>query len=62
MKSINVGLIGAGTVGTGVYKLLKDNISLIRKRRQFNIRVKKIADIAPTRKRAWSTALRRSGI
>ena len=52
MKSINVGLIGAGTVGTGVYKLLKDNISLIRKRRQFNIRVKKIADIAPTRKRA----------
>jgi len=52
MKSINVGLIGAGTVGTGVYKLLKDNISLIRKRRQFNIRVKKIADIAPARKRA----------
>jgi len=52
MKSINVGLIGAGTVGTGVYKVLKDNISLIRKRRQFNIRVKKIADIAPTRKRA----------
>jgi len=52
MKSINVGLIGAGTVGTGVYKLLKDNISLIRKRRQFNVRVKKIADIAPARKRA----------
>jgi len=52
MKSINVGLIGAGTVGTGVYKLLKDNISLIRKRRQFNVKVKKIADIAPARKRA----------
>ena len=52
MKSINVGLIGAGTVGTGVYKVLKSNISLIRKRRQFNIRVKKIADIAPRRKRA----------
>ncbi len=52
MKSINVGLIGAGTVGTGVYKILKDNISLIRKRRQFDVKVKKIADIAPTRKRA----------
>ncbi len=52
MKSINVGLIGAGTVGTGVYKILKDNISLIMKRRQFNVKVKKIADIAPNRKRA----------
>ena len=52
MKSINVGLIGAGTVGTGVYKVLRDNKALIRKRRQFNVRVSKIADIAPRRKRA----------
>jgi len=52
MKSINVGLIGAGTVGTGVYKILRDNIKLIRKRRQFDLRIKKIADIEPGRKRA----------
>ena len=52
MKSINVGLIGAGTVGTGVYKILKDNIGLIKKRRQFNVKIKKISDIAPNRKRS----------
>lgn len=31
MGSINVGLIGAGTVGTGVYKVLKNNLKLIKK-------------------------------
>lgn len=52
MKSINIGLIGAGTVGTGVYKILRDNLKLIKKRRQFDLRIKKIADIEPGRKRA----------
>lgn len=52
MNSINVGLIGAGTVGTGVYKVLKNNLKLIKKRRPFNLKLVKIADIAPKRKRA----------
>jgi len=51
MDSINVGLIGAGTVGCGVYKLLKDNISIIRERTGLDIKIKKIADIEPDRKR-----------
>ena len=31
-KNINVGLIGAGTVGSGVYKVLKKNFSEIYKK------------------------------
>ena len=51
MKQIKVGLIGAGTVGTGVYKVLRDNLSLIKKRRHLDIKIARIADIAPGRKR-----------
>lgn len=51
MDSINVGLIGAGTVGTGVYKVLKNNLGLIKKRRLFNLKLVKVADIDPKRKR-----------
>jgi len=52
MASINVGLIGAGTVGTGVYKVIKDNLKLIKKRRPIELKLVRIADIAPNRKRA----------
>ena len=52
MASINVGLIGAGTVGTGVYKVIRDNLKLIRKRRPIDLKLVGIADIAPNRKRA----------
>ncbi len=52
MDPINVGLIGAGTVGTGVYKVLKNNLGLIKKRRPFNLKLVKVADIDPKRKRA----------
>ncbi|MGI9534171.1 MAG: Gfo/Idh/MocA family oxidoreductase, partial [Thermodesulfobacteriota bacterium] len=51
MCSINVGLIGAGTVGTGVYKVIKNNMKLIKKRRPFDLKLAKIADIDPGRKR-----------
>ena len=51
MSSINVGLIGAGTVGTGVFKVIKDNLRLIKKRRLFDLKLIKIADIDPDRKR-----------
>ncbi|MGI9553777.1 MAG: homoserine dehydrogenase [Thermodesulfobacteriota bacterium] len=52
MGSINVGLIGAGTVGTGVYKVIRNNLKLIKKRRPFDLKLVRIADIEPSRKRA----------
>ncbi len=45
MKMINIGLIGFGTVGTGVVKLLKNNKSEILNKTNININLKKIADI-----------------
>ena len=45
MTKINVGIIGFGTVGAGVYELLTSNQALIRKRVGVDIDVKKIADL-----------------
>jgi len=45
MKKINVGLIGLGTVGIGVVKILKKNMSLISQRSGCKITIKKIADL-----------------
>lgn len=45
MKNINVGLIGCGTVGTGVAKILIENQDLIRARVGIPITLKNIADI-----------------
>ena len=53
-KAINVGLIGFGTVGTGVVKLLHDNAELIKKRLGRNLAIKAIADIDTKRKRSVS--------
>ncbi len=44
-KDISVGLIGFGTIGSGVVKLLQDNEELIRKRLGARLVIKKIADI-----------------
>jgi len=44
-KDISVGLIGFGTIGAGVVKLLQDNDELIRKRLGARLVIKKIADI-----------------
>lgn len=41
---INVGLIGFGTVGTGVVKVLKENASVLRDRLGCEVVLKKIAD------------------
>jgi len=41
-KNVNVGLIGCGTVGVGVVKLIREGIS---KRSGININLKKIADV-----------------
>jgi homoserine dehydrogenase len=45
MKEIHVGLIGWGTVGTGVIKILQENGSLIEKRLGSKLILKRIADI-----------------
>ena len=45
MKEIHVGLIGFGTVGTAVVKLLRNNAQLLEKRLGARLVLKKIADI-----------------
>lgn len=45
MKEIKVGLIGFGTVGSGVVKILQKNSKLIEKRMGAKILLKKVADI-----------------
>ncbi|MBW2673853.1 MAG: homoserine dehydrogenase [Deltaproteobacteria bacterium] len=44
-KDISIGLIGFGTIGSGVVKLLQDNEELIRKRLGARLVIRKIADI-----------------
>ena len=45
MKKIAVGLIGFGTIGTGVVRLLQENKELISERVGAEIHLKRIADI-----------------
>jgi homoserine dehydrogenase len=45
MKGINVGLIGWGTVGSGVVKILQENGSLLERRLGSQLVLKRIADI-----------------
>ena len=51
MKKISIGLIGFGTIGTGVIKLLHDNGALISERVGAEICLRKIADIDIRRSR-----------
>jgi homoserine dehydrogenase len=52
MKEIQVGLIGFGTIGTGVVKLLHQNENLINKKLGAKLILKRIADIDITTERA----------
>lgn len=45
MQTISVGLIGFGTVGTGVAKILEKNTALLQQRLGAGIELKKIADL-----------------
>jgi len=45
VRDIFIGLIGFGTIGTGVVKLLRENEELIRKRLGARLVIKKIADV-----------------
>ena len=49
MKTINIGILGMGTIGSGVVKLLQDHASLLDRRVGARLRVRKIAEIAPPR-------------
>ena len=44
-RSVQIGLIGFGTVGGGVYALLAKNASLIEERTGISIRIKRICDL-----------------
>ena len=45
MKEISLGLIGFGTIGSGVIKLLRDNAELLQDRLGAKLVIKKIADL-----------------
>ena len=51
MKTINIGLVGFGTVGTGVVKLLKGQAPLLQRRLGARLRLKRIADLDLTKPR-----------
>lgn len=44
MKKINLGLVGLGEIGSGVYRILKANKELILRRRGIELNINKIAD------------------
>ena len=52
MKEVNIGILGLGTVGAGVYRLLRKNKELIQKKSCIDIVVRKIADIDRSMKSA----------
>ena len=44
MKTINIGILGVGTVGSGVVKLLQDHAALLDRRVGARLRIRKIAE------------------
>jgi homoserine dehydrogenase len=56
MKNINIGLLGCGTVGTGVARLLIDSAALIRSRVGAELVLKRVADIDITSDRGIAFA------
>jgi len=44
-KAVGVGLIGFGTIGTGVVKVLRENASVIEQRLGFPLRLVRVADL-----------------
>jgi homoserine dehydrogenase len=54
MKEIKVGLLGFGTIGAGVVKLLKANASLIEEKTGARVSIKSIADLDITTDRGVS--------
>ncbi|GFO57278.1 homoserine dehydrogenase [Geomonas sp. Red276] len=55
MKEIKIGLLGFGTIGAGVVKLLKENAPLIEEKTGARIMLKSVADLDITTNRGVST-------
>ena len=51
MNSVDIGLVGAGTIGCGVYKTISENAGLIEKRTGVGLRIRKVADPDTDRRR-----------
>ncbi len=49
MKTINIGILGMGTVGSGVVKLLQDHAALLDRRVGARVRIRRIAETATPR-------------
>ncbi len=56
MKTINVGILGLGTVGCGTYEVLRRNAALIEKRAGCRVQVKRIATRTPAKVRPIEVA------
>ena len=54
MKKIQIGMIGLGTVGTGVAKILRERASLLEEKAGVRLSLKKICVQHPDRKRDLS--------
>ena len=50
-RAVGVGLVGLGTIGTGVAKVLRRNADVIAQRLGFPLRLVRIADLDTTRER-----------
>ncbi len=45
MSSVNIGLIGFGTIGSGVYHLLKENAEIVKNKTGISLKIKTICEI-----------------
>ncbi|WP_462137691.1 homoserine dehydrogenase [Candidatus Mycalebacterium sp.] len=50
-KKVKIGLIGAGTVGCGVYEVVRSSRKIIKRKTGVDLVIKRIADTEPNRKR-----------
>ena len=48
-RGVGVGLIGLGTIGTGVAKVLRQNAAVIEQRLGFPLRLVRVADLDASR-------------
>ena len=56
MKKVNIGIIGLGTIGSGVYKILKERKAEIKKLYNVDINILKCCDISESTKRKLKIA------